>query len=176
MIKEIRFQNPPRHDSWGRNGFITTTGVEINSLGEPVEDRDATVLFTPISSKGRPATSCRVSVARAALPQVIAALESLLLEHHSCPPKEIRGQTTRYLVRWEIDIEAESPLEAAQKARHYQTKPDTTAQVFDVFAPIYDPPEPGSPQMRIARIDLTDPDASLDFASDDILRHSADLD
>lgn len=39
-----------------------------------------------------------------------------------------------YRVSWEIDIEADSPLEAAQKARHYQTKPDTTATVFDVRA------------------------------------------
>lgn len=175
MIKEIRFLKPPRHDSWGRNGFITTTGVEITSLGEPIEDRDATVLFAPISSKGLPATSCRVSVARAALPRVIAAVQSFL-EHQSCPPREIGGPTARYLVRWEIDIEAESLLEAAQKARHYQTKPDTTAQVYDVFAPLYDPPEPGGPSTRVARIDLNEPDASIDFTNDDILRHSADLD
>ena len=52
MIKEIRFEKPPRHDSWGRNGFITTIGVEISNLGEPVEDRDATVLLPPITSTG----------------------------------------------------------------------------------------------------------------------------
>ncbi len=175
MIKQIRFEKPPRHDSWGRNGFITTTGLEISSLGEPVEDRDATVLFAPITSKGLATSSCRVCVAAAALPRVIAALQSLL-EQQSCPPREIGGTATRYLVRWEIDIEAETPLAAAQKARHYQTKPDTTAQVFDVFAPLCDPPEPGGPSMRVARIDLTDPDASIDFTGDDILRHSADLD
>lgn len=37
-----------------------------------------------------------------------------------------------YHVVWEIDIEADTPLEAAHQARHYQTKPDTTADVFDV--------------------------------------------
>jgi len=33
-----------------------------------------------------------------------------------------------YRVRWE----AETPREAAEKARHYQTKPGTTATVFEV--------------------------------------------
>ncbi len=37
-----------------------------------------------------------------------------------------------YRVRWEIEIEAETPLTAAEKARHYQTKPGTTATVFEV--------------------------------------------
>ena len=39
---------------------------------------------------------------------------------------------TLYRVRWEIEVEAETPLQAAQKARHYQTKPGTTATVFAV--------------------------------------------
>ena len=37
-----------------------------------------------------------------------------------------------YRVRWEIEVEAETPLAAAEKARHYQTKPGTTATVFEV--------------------------------------------
>ena len=37
-----------------------------------------------------------------------------------------------YRVRWEIEVEAGTPLVAAQKARHYQTKPGTTATVFEV--------------------------------------------
>ena len=37
-----------------------------------------------------------------------------------------------YRVRWEIEVEAETPREAAEKARHYQTKPGTTATVFEV--------------------------------------------
>jgi hypothetical protein len=37
-----------------------------------------------------------------------------------------------YRVRWEIEVEAETPREAAQKARFYQTKPGTTATVFEV--------------------------------------------
>jgi hypothetical protein len=32
-----------------------------------------------------------------------------------------------YRVRWEIEVEAETPQHAAEKARHYQTKPGTTA-------------------------------------------------
>jgi hypothetical protein len=37
-----------------------------------------------------------------------------------------------YRVRWEIEVEAETPREAAERARHYQTKPGTTAAVFEV--------------------------------------------
>src|SRR5207302_9609898 len=36
-----------------------------------------------------------------------------------------------YRVRWEIELEAETPQEAAGKARFYQTKPGTTATVFE---------------------------------------------
>lgn len=37
-----------------------------------------------------------------------------------------------YRVVWEIDIEADTPEEAAEMARYYQTVPGTTAIVFDV--------------------------------------------
>ena len=37
-----------------------------------------------------------------------------------------------YRVRWEIEVEAATPHEAAEKARYYQTKPGTTATVFEV--------------------------------------------
>jgi hypothetical protein len=37
-----------------------------------------------------------------------------------------------YRVRWEIEIEAGTPLAVAQKARHYQRKPGPTATVFEV--------------------------------------------
>ena len=37
-----------------------------------------------------------------------------------------------YRVRWEIEVEAETPQAAVEKARHYQTKPGTTATVFEV--------------------------------------------
>ena len=37
-----------------------------------------------------------------------------------------------YRVRWQIEIEAETPREAAERARHYQVKPGTTATVFEV--------------------------------------------
>jgi hypothetical protein len=37
-----------------------------------------------------------------------------------------------YRVRWEIEVEAETPREAAEKARHYQTKPGTTAMEFEI--------------------------------------------
>lgn len=34
---------------------------------------------------------------------------------------------------WEIDIDADSPIEAAQEARAVQLRPDTTATVFSVW-------------------------------------------
>ena len=37
-----------------------------------------------------------------------------------------------YLVVWEMNITADSPLEAAQRAWHYMRTPDSTANVFDV--------------------------------------------
>ena len=39
----------------------------------------------------------------------------------------------RYRVRWEIDIEADSPREAAEKAREIQTNPESMATVFQVI-------------------------------------------
>ena len=39
-----------------------------------------------------------------------------------------------YRVRWEIDVPAASPLEAAGKAQACMLRPDTTATVFDVTA------------------------------------------
>ncbi|MCG3177579.1 MAG: hypothetical protein MOGMAGMI_02553 [Candidatus Omnitrophica bacterium] len=37
-----------------------------------------------------------------------------------------------YLVTWEMNITADSPLEAAQRAWYYMRTPDSTANVFDV--------------------------------------------
>jgi hypothetical protein len=37
-----------------------------------------------------------------------------------------------YRVVWEVDVDADSSEEAAEKARQYQVATDTTATVFDV--------------------------------------------
>ena len=39
---------------------------------------------------------------------------------------------TSYIVSWDIDIYADSPLEAAQKALECQRDPDSTSVVFVV--------------------------------------------
>ena len=62
---------------------------------------------------------------------------------------------TEYRVRWEIDIEADSPREAAEKALAIHRKPDSIAAVFDVW-----PREARGP-FELETVDLT-PDASLD--------------
>jgi len=41
-----------------------------------------------------------------------------------------------YRVKWEIDVEAESPRHAAELAREAQIRPDTQAVVFDVQDPL----------------------------------------
>jgi hypothetical protein len=46
--------------------------------------------------------------------------------------KDMTEDARLYRVRWEIEVEAETPQHAAEKARHYQTKPGTTATVFEV--------------------------------------------
>ncbi len=38
-----------------------------------------------------------------------------------------------YFVTWEIDIEAENPREAAEKALEIQRDPESTATCFQVF-------------------------------------------
>ena len=37
-----------------------------------------------------------------------------------------------YLVRWTIDIDADTPEDAARQAREYQLDPDAIVGVFDV--------------------------------------------
>jgi hypothetical protein len=68
---------------------------------------------------------------------------------------------TQYLVRWEIDIEADSPQEAAEKARACQTRWRSTATVFDVFEPMYEPHAVGGPTIRVATVDLSSPEESI---------------
>ena len=74
----------------------------------------------------------------------------------------------QYLVRWEIDIEADAPEEAAQKARDAQMKLDTTDTVFDVFEC-----EPGGDSRQsavlVAHVDLSYPEETEHFTTADIM-------
>lgn len=54
-----------------------------------------------------------------------------------------------YLVTWKIDIEAETPREAAEKARAIQLRPGSIATVFEVL-------EAGDPIELQDTIDLED--------------------
>ena len=47
-------------------------------------------------------------------------------------PKRANNRIT-YRVRWEIDVEASSALDAARQARRLQVSPRTTAKVFDAW-------------------------------------------
>ena len=52
-----------------------------------------------------------------------------------------------YRVRWEIDIEADTPEEAAALALAIQRKPDSIATVFDVW-------EHGTPMIGNSPVDF----------------------
>lgn len=39
-----------------------------------------------------------------------------------------------YSVRWEIDVQADNPVEAAREAERLFKAPDSTARVFEVFS------------------------------------------
>ena len=47
-----------------------------------------------------------------------------------------------FRVAWEIDVEAETPRQAAEEALKIQRDPDSVATVFEVFGPNYNPPSP----------------------------------
>ena len=77
-----------------------------------------------------------------------------------------------YLVRWEIDIVAESPQEAAEKARRCQTRAGTLATVFDVYEAYSGPPVQPTLGRHLARIDLTFPEETVVKSRGSILRSS----
>jgi hypothetical protein len=58
-----------------------------------------------------------------------------------------------FRVIWEIEIEADSPKEAVQRAREVQLRPDMPATVFDVW---------DHARLKMHRIDLDDPIGRLD--------------
>ena len=59
---------------------------------------------------------------------------------------------TEYLVRWEINVQAESPIKAAQEAARIQ-KEQHSLPVFDVYP---DPPEDEEPPPPWVRVDLVE--------------------
>jgi hypothetical protein len=80
--KIIKFDKRPRYDSKGRNGFIMTTGIEIADLGLSqylIDDPsvEAAITLHPLDSRGNVSKACRLSIARSALPDVIAALQEI---------------------------------------------------------------------------------------------------
>lgn len=76
---------------------------------------------------------------------------------------------TTYRVEWAIDIEAGSPVEAAQKARAIQLDPGSIATVFDVLE--YDSKDDA------ARIDLLgiEPAAGERWSWDDVEEASKEV-
>lgn len=55
----------------------------------------------------------------------------------------------RYLVKWEIDIDASSPREAAEKALEIQRDPEARAMVFEVTKRL------GGPVVTTYEVDLS---------------------
>lgn len=56
-MKNFKFKNPAPCQSLGRNGIIQTTGVEI--LPTILE---SSILLSPVTSKGRPSSSCFIEI------------------------------------------------------------------------------------------------------------------
>ena len=70
-------------------------------------------------------------------------------------------KTTIYRVRWEIDVDATSALDAAKQARLLQVGPSTTAKVFDAW--------PRDARSKARRVDLGARSAEPIEASDVVL-------
>ena len=66
-----------------------------------------------------------------------------------------------YRVRWEIDIEADNPQEAAEKALAIHRKPDSIATVFDVALKISENGGLKLLPLEFETVDLN-PECSLD--------------
>jgi hypothetical protein len=67
---------------------------------------------------------------------------------------------TEYRVTWKIDIEADSPEEAAEKALAVHRDPNSIATVFEVTFPCDSPTWP-APRKIVKTIDLN-PEHSID--------------
>lgn len=72
MHVEIKFPGKTEFDSKGRNGYVTTTGVEVATVGDDIH-------LSPINSRGAVAESARVSISRdaATITSLILALEEI---------------------------------------------------------------------------------------------------
>lgn len=70
-------------------------------------------------------------------------------------------KSTTHRVRWEIDVEATSALDAARQARRFQVGPRTTAQVFDAW--------PRDARSKARRVDLSARGAETAEPSDVVL-------
>ena len=78
MIRIIKFARPCYRDSLGRNRYVQTHGLEIYDVSSTSEqDREASILLSPITSRGKTCETCRVSIAKSALPEIIAALQEI---------------------------------------------------------------------------------------------------
>jgi hypothetical protein len=67
----------------------------------------------------------------------------------------------QYHIIWEIDLDADSPQAAARQAREHQTRPGTTATVFDVTEIVSARAAVIKPSARIDLLDLLDLDEEL---------------
>jgi hypothetical protein len=63
-------------------------------------------------------------------------------------PRAIPENQLEFRVIWEIEIEADSPKEAVQRAREVQLRPDMPATVFDVW---------DHARQKMHRLDVSEP-------------------
>lgn len=62
----------------------------------------------------------------------------------------------RYLVVWTVDIDAETPTEAAEQALRYQRNPESIATYFEVQENPFGRNETIAPSQTVYKVDLTE--------------------
>jgi hypothetical protein len=76
-MTRIAFDQPTRFSSLGRNGHIKTHGIEVTDMGN---GEWAEIQIVPVTSRGKPTESCRLSIRKDALPALIDVLAATLLQ------------------------------------------------------------------------------------------------
>jgi hypothetical protein len=137
VIKTIKFDKPSYRDSRGRNGFIQTHGIEIYDVSSTTEeDRDGSIMLSPVNSRGKVSEACRLSIAKSALPEIIAALQGI-----AGPRRDFDDVSAddRFYLRRIYDLIGQGSLERLVEAiEGYQFSDPTVREgYFNLEAEIY---------------------------------------
>jgi hypothetical protein len=69
-MAQLIFPRPTgRFGSFGRNGWLITTGLDLNIVG-------GAIVIHPITTRGRPSSACQLGIPRENIPALIQILET----------------------------------------------------------------------------------------------------